>query len=131
MRTLWDFAVKILVNGAALWVAALVVSGIHFGQGAEWTGTLRAVLLVALVFGVFNAVLKPIVSALSLPLIWLTLGLFTLVINAAMLQITSWASGKLGLAFHVDHFWWDAVGGALVITFVAMVLHALIPDATR
>ncbi len=128
MKTVQNIAIKTLVNGLALWLAAIVVDGIEFGRGAEWTGTLKTVLLVALVFGLVNAIVKPILKALATPLIWLTLGLFTLVINALMLQLTSWLADKLTLAFHVQEFFWDAVLGAVIVTFVSMVLHAVIPD---
>ena len=131
MGVLKDFVLKTVVNGLALWLAAFVVTGITFGRGAEWTGTFTTVLLVAIVFGLVNAIIRPVVKLFSLPFILLTLGLFTLVINALMLQLTSWLSGRLGLAFHVDHFFWDAVLGALVITVVSMVLHVLIPDGNR
>jgi putative membrane protein len=128
MKTVKNIAIKTLVNGLALWLAAIAVDGIEFGRGAEWTGTLKTVVLVALVFGLVNAVVKPLLRALSTPLIWLSLGLFTLVINALMLQLTSWLAEKLSLAFHVQQFFWDAVIGALIVTFVSMVLHAIIPD---
>jgi putative membrane protein len=128
MKTVKNIAIKTLVNGLALWLAAIVVKGIEFGRGAEWSGTLKTVLLVALVFGLVNAIVKPILKALATPLIWLTLGLFTLVINALMLQLTSWLADKLTLAFHVQQFFWDAVLGAVIVTFVSMVLHAVIPD---
>ena len=128
MKTVKNIAIKTLVNGLALWLAAIVVDGIEFGRGAEWTGTLKTVVLVALVFGVVNAVAKPILKFFATPLIWLSLGLFSLVINALMLQLTSWLAEKLSLAFHVQQFFWDAVIGALIVTFVSMVLHAVIPD---
>ena len=128
MKTVKNIAIKTLVNGLALWLAAIVVKGIEFGRGAEWTGTLKTVVLVALVFGVVNAVAKPILKFFATPLIWLSLGLFSLVINALMLQLTSWLAEKLSLAFHVQQFFWDAVIGALIVTFVSMVLHAIIPD---
>lgn len=128
MKTVKNIAIKTLVNGLALWLAAIAVDGIEFGRGAEWTGTLKTVVLVALVFGVVNAVAKPILTFFATPLIWLSLGLFSLVINALMLQLTSWLAEKLSLAFHVQQFFWDAVIGALIVTFVSMVLHAVIPD---
>ncbi len=88
-------------------------------------------LVVAIIFGIVNAILKPILTVLSLPFIVVTLGLFLLVVNAILLQLTSWISGNLDLAFHVDHFWWDAVFGALIITVVASVLNAIVPDRDR
>jgi putative membrane protein len=127
MRTI---GIKILVNGVALWVAALVLSdGIHLGQRADsLSARLLTILFVAVIFGLVNAFVKPIAKLFSLPFIILTLGLFTLVVNALMLQITSWLAGALNLDFHVDSFFWDAVLGALVITFVSLLLNILIPD---
>lgn len=131
MGLLWEFVVKTVVNGVALWLAATVVAGIHFGQSPEWTGTATTVAVVAVVFGLLNTVIKPVLKFFTLPLIWLTLGLFSLVINALMLQLTSWLAGQLGLAFRVDRFFWDAVLGALVVTVVSILLSAVIPDPAR
>lgn len=125
-----SFAIKTVVNAIALGAAALVVSGIHLGEEANATSTrLLSMVLVALVFGLVNAVLKPIVMFFSLPAIILTLGMFTWVVNALMLQVTSWLAGPLGLDFHVDHFFWDALLGSIVITLVAMILNVLLPDS--
>jgi putative membrane protein len=127
MRTI---GIKVLVNGVALWVAALVLSdGIHLGQRADsLSARLLTILFVAVIFGLVNAFVKPIAKLFSLPFIILTLGLFTLVVNALMLQITSWLAGALNLDFHIDSFFWDAILGALVITFVSLLLNILIPD---
>ncbi|MFZ1486598.1 phage holin family protein [Nostocoides sp.] len=122
--------VKIGVNALALWTAALVVSGIRLGEGAgePWSTRLLTILLVAMVFGLVNAVVKPIATVLSFPAIVLTLGLFTFIVNAFMLQITEWVSGAVGLDFTIDDFFWDAVMAALVITLVSMVLNFVMPD---
>ena len=130
MRTI---GIKVLVNGVALWVAALVLSdGIHLGQQAHsLSARLLTILFVAVIFGLVNAFVKPIATLFSLPFIILTLGLFTLVVNALMLQLTSWLAGWLHLDFHVDAFFWDAVFGALIITFVSLLLNVLIPDNDR
>lgn len=117
-----NFAIKTLINGAALWVAAFIVPGITFGTNPDGMQVFKTVVLVALVFGLVNTLVKPIAKLVSLPAIILTLGLFMLVVNALMLQLTSWLAGQLSLAFHVDRFFWDAVLGALVITFVSMIL---------
>lgn len=123
------FLLKTVVNGVALWVAAALVGGISLGEEDPDTSTrVITILLVALLFGVINAVVKPIASFLAFPAIVLTLGLFTLIVNAAMLWLTSWASGPLGLDFHVESFFWDAVVGGIVITLVSMVLNVLVPD---
>ncbi|MGZ4630521.1 phage holin family protein [Oryzihumus sp.] len=124
-----SIAIKVLVNGVALWVAAFLVFGIHLADENEPLGKrLLSVLLVAIVFGLINAVIKPVAKFFSFPFIILTLGLFTLVVNAAMLQLTSWVAGAVGLPFHVDHFFWDAVLGAILISIVSLVLGIFLPD---
>jgi putative membrane protein len=131
MSWLAGVVVRVVVNGLALWLAAVIVPGIHIGEQGDTSHTVATVLVVAVIFGIVNAILKPILTVLSLPFIVVTLGLFLLVVNAIMLQLTSWISGNLDLAFHVDHFWWDAVFGALIITIVASALNALLPDRDR
>jgi putative membrane protein len=124
-----SIAIKIGVNAVALWVAALVIPGIHLGEDADQlSNRLLTILLVALLFGVINAFIKPIVTLFSIPFIVLTLGLFTLVVNALMLEITSGLSHALGLDFDVEHFFWDSVLGAIVITLVSMILNLILPD---
>ena len=122
------FAVNVLVNGVALWVAAHLVPGIHLeGSNASTSSQLVTVLWVAVIFGLVNALIKPAMTILSLPAIILTLGLFTLIVNAAMLELTSWLAGHFNLTFHVDQFFWDAVLGAIIITIVSMILHRVLP----
>ena len=116
----------IVANGVALWVAAALISGIEFG-GQGWAMVLT-IVLVAAIFGVVNAIVRPVAQLLSLPLIIVTLGLFLVVVNALMLLLTSWLSGVLGLDFHVDDFWWDAVLGSIIISIVSMFVGALLPD---
>ena len=124
-----SFAIKVLVNGAALWVAAYLVHGIQLAGGtASTTSQLVTILWVAVIFGGLNALIKPILTILSLPVIILTLGLFTLIVNAAMLELTSWFAGQFNLAFHVDSFFWDAVIGSIIITIVSMILNLVVPD---
>jgi len=124
-----SFAIKVLVNGAALWVAANLVHGIQLAGGtASTTSQLVTILWVAVIFGGLNALIKPILTILSLPVIILTLGLFTLIVNAAMLELTSWFAGQFNLAFHVDSFFWDAVIGSIIITIVSMILNLVVPD---
>ena len=115
----------VVVNALALAAAAGLLTGITLtGQ----TDTERAVtlVLVALVFGVVNAVVRPVVKVLSLPFIILTLGLLIFVINALMLLLTSWLSGQLGLGFHVTGFW-TAVVGAVIVAVTTWVLELVLP----
>ena len=109
------FLVRLLINAAALWVALQIVPGLHY-EG-HWS----LLFAVALVFGVLNAVVRPVLTVLALPLLILTLGLFTLVINALMLMLTGWVSGLLDLGFQVAGFW-PALWGALVVSLVSVLL---------
>jgi putative membrane protein len=122
------FILNILAVMAAFWVTTKVVDGVTV-QGdqstAKYWGTL---LIVALIFGVINAIVKPIVEGLGCALIVLTLGLFLIVINAAMLLLTSWIAGQLDVPFHVDGFWPAAVIGSIVISVVTWILGLIIPD---
>ncbi|HKY21663.1 MAG TPA: phage holin family protein [Vicinamibacterales bacterium] len=112
------FLLRLLINAAALWVAIQLVGGIDY-RGSRWS-----LLLVALVFGVLNACVRPLLKLLSIPLIIFTLGLFIFVINALMLLLTGWVSGLLDLGFYVDGFWSAFLGG-LVISVVSLVLSML------
>ena len=124
-----SIAIKILVNGVALWVAALLVQGITFGpSGARLSSEVLTILWVAVIFGLLNALVKPVLTFFSLPVIILTLGLFSLVVNALMLELTSWFAGQFSLQFHVDQFFWDALLGSIIITFVSMFLNVIVPD---
>ncbi len=114
--------IKLLVNAVALWCAAKIVTGI--GLSKEWL----AVLIVALVFGLVNAFIKPIIKFLSFPIRLMTLGLFTLVINAAMLALTAWLTSGLDIAgIDADGSFKDglvsAFLGALVISIVSVILN--------
>lgn len=114
-----------MLNAAALWVAASIVPGLDF------TGGIGRLLLVAAVFGVVNSILRPLLTILTCPLIVLTLGLFTLVINALMLLVTGWLSESWNLGFTVMGFW-AAFWGGLVVGLVSMILALLLPGkATR
>lgn len=120
------FLIAVIANAIALWVAAALLPGISFGgEGGQLALT---VVLVAALFGVVNALVKPVLQLLSLPLVVLTLGLFLVVVNALMLSLTSWLSGVLGLDFHVESFFWDAVLGALVVSAVGVVTSVILPD---
>ena len=113
--------VRWLINAVALYVAAELVPGIQTDGG--W----QVLLLMALIFGLVNALVRPILKFLTCPLIMLTLGVFTLVINALMLQLAAWLGRQFELGFYVRNFW-SAFLGALVISVVSFVLTMLIGD---
>lgn len=124
-----NYALRIGVNAVALWLTALVVPGIQLGEtAASPANRILTIVLVAVVFGVVNAFVKPIVTFFSLPFVVLTLGLFLIVVNAAMLAITAWLAGILGLDFSIGSFFWDAILGAIVLSFVSMLLAMLVPE---
>ncbi|MCT9090400.1 phage holin family protein [Streptomyces sp. ASQP_92] len=121
-----NFVVKTIANAAALAVAIWLVKNITL-TGESTAKKALTLILVALVFGVVNFVVKPVVKLLSFPLFILTLGLITLVVNALMLLLTSWLADKLDLSFHVEGFW-TAVVGALIISVVSWAMHIVLPD---
>src|ERR1700745_4099794 len=115
---------RILINAAALWAAAIFVPGIH-------AGGLGAILATALVFGIVNALIRPVMTLLTCPVILLTLGLFTLVINALMLMLTGWLGRGLGIDFRRGGLV-PAFLGALLISIVSTVLSwLLVHDSDR
>lgn len=119
--------VRLIVNAIALWVAAVLVDGVEI-ESASTGEQVITLIVVAAIFGVVNTVVRPIVKLLSLPAYLLTLGLFTFVVNALMLWLTSWLAGLLDVPFHVDGFWPAALLGALVVTFVSWLLNILLPN---
>lgn len=110
------FLLRLVVTAAALWVAVRFVPGIH------WSGGLVGLLGVAAVFGVLNALVRPLLAVLTCPLVVLTLGLFLLVLNGVMLWLTAALSTRLGLGFTVDGFV-PAFVGALVVSVTSAVLN--------
>lgn len=121
-----NLLVKTIANAGALWVAVWLLKDITLtGENAGRKAI--TLIVVALVFGLVNVVVKPVVKLLAFPLFILTLGLITLVINALMLLLTSWLADKLDLTFHVEGFG-TAVIGALIISIVSWALHVVLPD---
>jgi putative membrane protein len=120
------FLIRVLFNAAALGIATWLFSGISLTGGSDQEKVLT-VLLVALIFGVVNAIAKPLFRIVTIPIILLTLGIFLLVINALLLMFTSWLAGVFGLGWHVDGFW-TALWGSIVISIVSFILNAFLPD---
>lgn len=132
---MFSFIVRVLINGLALWIASWILPGLDISttatteavaqggvtQGTDPLGVVLAYLFIGLIFGLVNALVRPIVSLLSLPITILTLGLFTIVINAAMLYLTSWLSSYTPVHFTIDSFFWTAVLAAIIITLVSLV----------
>lgn len=130
------FLTWLVTTAIALAVAAWLIDGIRFtgrpmNTMEEIKHKLLPLLLVALILGVVSSFVKPALTLLSIPFIILTLGLFLLVINAAMLMLTGWLAEQFDIGFRVTGFW-PAVGGAIVITIVTWIVDRLIgPETDR
>ena len=116
------FLLRLLVNALALYAAVQIVPGVH-PQSRHW----YAYLWLALIFGVVNALLRPLLKLLTCPLIILTLGLFTLIINATLFALAGWIGVHFGVGFTVSGFW-AALAGSIVTSVVAVMLGLLVPD---
>jgi putative membrane protein len=118
------FIIRWAINAVALYVAVLIVPGIAL------RGTWTDVIWLALIFGLLNALLRPLLKFLTCPLIILTLGLFTILINTGMLMLTSRIGQVLGFGLSVDGFW-PAVFGSLVISIVSVVMSVILHDELK
>ncbi|MEZ2391464.1 phage holin family protein [bacterium RCC_150] len=139
-----SFIVRVLINGLALWVASWILPGMDIStsattnainnagitQGDAALGIILAYLFIGIIFGIVNAFVRPLVKLLSLPITILTLGLFTVVINAAMLVLTAWLSSYTPVHLTIDSFFWTAILAAIIISLISVVASWL-PGARR
>jgi putative membrane protein len=118
-------AIRVVITAIALWFSTLL-SGITLNTDSTWkkVGTL---LVVAVIFGVVNAVIRPIIKTIGCAFYVVTLGLVALVVNGLLFLLTSWIAGQLDLPFHVQGFW-TAILGALIVGVVSWVLNMVVPD---
>ncbi len=117
-----SYIFRAAVIGLALWVVTLIVPGINFVGGDTTLQRVGIVLVVAVIFGLVNGFIKPLVQLLSIPLYILTLGLIHVVINALMLWITAWITEHTThWGLQIDHFWWTAIWAAIVLSIVGWV----------
>jgi putative membrane protein len=123
------FVIRTLITAVALWIATLLVPGIDIRSQGTLAGVVT-LLVVAVIFGLVNAFIKPIVKVVGCPLYVLTLGLFALVVNALLLMLTSWLAGLVHARFHVDGFW-SAFWGAIVISVATFLISIIVPDGDR
>lgn len=124
-----QLVVRLIINAVAIWLASIWVGGIEIDASDKDTTGWKIVIVlgIALVFTVVNALVKPIVKLLSLPLVIVTLGLFLLIINALMLWLTAEITSITDYGLRVDGFW-AAVFGGLIVSVVNWVLGILVPD---
>ena len=125
-----SFLLRAAVTGLALWVVTLIVPGISFVGGDTTLQRAGIILVVAIVFGVVNAIIKPVVQILSIPLYILTLGLISLLINGLLLWITAWFTQWWGWGLSLGSFWLGVVA-ALVISLINWVFGIILRPQTR
>jgi putative membrane protein len=121
--------IRLVITAVSLWISTLVIDGIHL-NAATTLGKAGTLLAVAVIFGIINAVLRPIIKTIGCGLYVLTLGLIALIVNGLLFLLVSWIAGKAGLPFHVDNFWPSAVLGALIVGIVSWLLNMLVPDGS-
>src|ERR1700733_425462 len=126
------FVLRAALTGFALWVVTHFVHGLQFVGGTSMLQRVGIIFVVAVIFGLVNAFIKPIVKFLSIPLYIVTLGLFHIVVNALMLWITARITENTthwGLS--IDHFWWTAIWAAMLLSIVSWLLSLVIGDVDR
>lgn len=123
------FVVRTLVTAVALWIATAVISGIEL-TGSNSGSKALTLVVVSIIFGLVNAVLKPIIKIFGCIFYILTLGLFALVVNALLFLFVSWICDLLNLPFHVTGFW-AAFWGAIIVGVVSWLINLVIPDSRR
>ncbi|MGL4174090.1 MAG: phage holin family protein [Actinomycetota bacterium] len=117
---------KVGINAVAIWIATMVVDPLRVSRGDGSTiGVIAVFLLLGLIFGVVNTIVKPVVKFFTLPFYFLSLGLVAFVVNALMLSITA---GLAGSYFDIGSFWSGALPAAVIVTFVSLILHIVLPD---
>ena len=127
-----SFFIRAALTGFALWVVTLAVDGISFVGGDTRLQRVGIIFVVAVIFGLVNAFVKPVVQFLSIPLYILTLGLFHIVVNALMLWLTAWITKHTThWGLHIDRFWWDAIWAAILLSIVSWILSLVVRDVRR
>jgi putative membrane protein len=123
------FLIRVLVTAVALWVATLIIDGLDV-TGGSWTKNTLTLLAVALIFGLVNAIVKPVVKVVGCVFYILTLGLISFVVNALLFMLVGWLADQLNLPFEVDGFW-PAFWGAIIVGVVGWLIGLVIPDPKR
>src|SRR6185312_9405160 len=132
MTPMGSFLVRAALTGLALWLVTLFVSGISFFGYDTRLQEIGIIFVVAVIFGLVNAFIKPVVQVLSIPMYILTLGLFHIVINGFMLWLTAWITEHTThWGLQVDHFWWDAIWAAILLSIVSWLLSLITRRAKR
>ena len=121
--------IRLVITAVSLWISTLLISGIELTTDSV-SKKVITLLVVAAIFGIVNAVLRPIIKVVGCGLYVLTLGLIALIVNGLLFLLTSWIAGQFDLPFHVADFWPSAVLGALLVGVVSWLLNMLVPDGS-
>jgi putative membrane protein len=119
--------IRLVITAVAVWISTLLIDGIRL-TATTVPGKVGTLLAVAVIFGIVNAILRPIIKTVGCVFYILTLGLVAIIVNGLLFLLTSWIAGRLDLPFHVENFWPSAVLGALLVGIVSWVLNMLVPD---
>ncbi len=118
---------KVVINALAIWVATLVIPDVSV-EGGGLGKEIGSLVVVAVIFGLINTFIKPVVKFFAFPFYLVTLGLFAFVINALMLKLVDWLADRIGITFESGPFFWSTLAAAVVVTFVSMILNVFVPD---
>jgi putative membrane protein len=121
--------IRLVITAVSLWIATLVIDGIQLTTDSV-PGQIGTLLAIAVIFGIINAILRPIIKTIGCGLYVLTLGLIAVVVNGLLFMLTGWIAGQFDLPFRVDDFWPSAVLGALLVGVVSWLLNMLVPDGS-
>jgi putative membrane protein len=125
------FLLRLILNAVALWLTTLIVAGVTVRPYAEGAGaTILTYLLVALIFGVVNAIVGTVIRVVAFPIYILTLGLISFIVNGLLLLIVAWISSAMGFGLFIDGFWWGVLG-ALVLAVIAWLLGLILRPLTK
>ena len=123
------FLIKVIVDAFALWLTTLLVSGVRIVPYEDTTlATVLTYLLIALIFGLVNAIVGTFVRVIAFPLYLLTLGLISFIVNGLLLLLVAWISGLMGFGLVVDGFWWGVLG-ALVLGLISWLIGLIVRPA--
>jgi putative membrane protein len=122
--------IRLAINAVALWITTLIISGVHVTTDSTGKKVLT-LIVVAIIFGIVNAILRPVIKTIGCAFYVLTLGLISIVVNGLLFLFASWIADQIGIPFKVDNFWPSAVLGALIVGIVSWLLSLVIPDKAQ
>lgn len=121
------FLISLIINAVAIWLTSELVSGVDIvGTSDEVVPLIFTLLFIALVFSIVNTILGTLLKILTFPLYVLTLGLFSIIVNAIVLSATAWATGLFGIGLSIDKFWWTGIIAAIVLSLINWAINLIL-----